>query len=243
MFLTDSIQKQIELQDDIQLDFPTYNDKPILNVDLDSADIKDLSTNNQKTKEHRDSSFDFNKLPDNVFVKNRLFARDIQEKLLGFLLIKQEFEKFISLIGNTSNIKSFLKERKINLILESLEACIIIDKNKASIYHAVISNYSISGTKGVIKYHIDKHVKDEIKKENDPLKTIDRPYITAFDQIRNIVEYEVPKLLCLFEAIYQRAGEIKGYDMAGFNLSTIIRFFELGVTTEFGLFLVCLCNE
>jgi len=238
VFLTDKTQKQIELQNEIQLDFPTYNNKPILNVDLDSADITDLSPNNYKLKEHRDSSFDFTKLPNNVFVKNRLFARDIQEKLLSFLLISREFNKFTSLIGNTSNIKSFLKERKINLILESLEECEVIDKNKASIYHAVISNYSISGTKGIIKYHIDKHVKDENEKGNDPLKTIDRPYITAFDQIRNIVEYEVPKLLCLFEAIYQRAGEIKGYDMLGFNLSTIIRFFELGVTTEFGLFLV-----
>ena len=63
-------------------------------------------------------------------------------------------------------------------------------------------------------------------------------YLTVFEQIRNIIEYEVQKLLCLFEAIYQQAGRIKGYNMDDFNLSVIIRFFELGVTTALGIYLV-----
>jgi hypothetical protein len=42
----------------------------------------------------------------------------------------------------------------------------------------------------------------------------------------------------LFEAIYQQAGRLRGEYMDEFNLSAVIRFFELGVTTSLGIFLV-----
>ena len=47
---------------------------------------------------------------------------------------------------------------------------------------------------------------------------IDSAYIKAFEQIRNIVEYEIPKLLCLFESLFQQAGKLLGYNMDDFNL-------------------------
>ena len=52
-----------------------------------------------------------------------------------------------------------------------------------------------------INHHIGKHIERENGKGKDPMDTIDRAYIQASDQIRNIVEYEIPKLLCLFEAL------------------------------------------
>lgn len=52
-----------------------------------------------------------------------------------------------------------------------------------------------------INHHIGKHIERENGKGKDPMDTIDRAYMQAFDQIRNIVEYEIPKLLCLFEAL------------------------------------------
>ena len=42
----------------------------------------------------------------------------------------------------------------------------------------------------------------------------------------------------MFEALFQQAGVLLEYNMDDFNMSTIIRFFELGITTELGLFLV-----
>ena len=90
----------------------------------------------------------------------------------------------------------------------------------------------------LILTNIVKHIERENGKGKDPMDTIDRAYIQAFDQIRNIVEYEIPKLLCLFEALYACAASKKGYDVSDFNLSVIISFYELGVTTEFGLSLV-----
>ena len=246
VFYTDRKQREIENANELQLDFPTYNDASLLDVDLDNAILEDLSASNQSKKASRDEKLKFDFLPDKVFIRNRLYARDVHEQYLSFILQPEEFSKFEVLINNSSNIRLFLDQRMINTILDSFESCGILEKNKAKVYHSVVSKYSIEGTRGIIKYHIDDHVKKENesagKNENNirknPLDTIDRAYIRSFDQIRNIVEYEVPKLMCLFEAIFAFAGTLNGYDMSAFNMSPIIRFFELGITTEFGLSLV-----
>lgn len=235
VFYTSKNQREIEESNQLQLNFSTYDSMPIQNVDIDNADIMDLSEQNMATKEKRDSEFDYELLPDGVFAKNRLFERDVQERYLRYLLTEDVFLKFESLIENT-NINLFLTEKMMNAILETMEYVNILNKN-VDLYYAVVSNYSMNRTQGVIKYHIDKHMKKSIS-ENDPLLSIDKAYISAFDQIRNIVEYEVPRLLCLFEALYARAASIKGYDTSDFNMSAIIRFFELGVVSEFGLSLV-----
>lgn len=242
VFYTDAKQREIESTHELQLNFPTYSVTNLLDVDFDNAIISDLSPSNQNLKSARDITLNFDFLPDQVFIKNRLYARDIQERYLSFLLQREQFNKFKPLINNSNNIRLFLDQRMINTILESFENCGIIDQNKAKVYHSVVSKYSIDGTRGVIKYHIDSHIKAQSEKTNqsaqNPLETIDRAYIRSFDQIRNIVEYEVPKLLCFFEAIFSFAGTINGHDMTDFNMSPIIRFFELGITTELGLSLV-----
>lgn len=234
VFYTDSKQRQIENEDELELNFQIYDDKPILKADIDNSEFEDLSENNRSVKMERESKFDKRLLPDKVFIKNRLYSRDVQEKYLNFIMQRNVFQKFTGLIGNTSNIAYFLKNRIINAILETFEAVQILDVNKAKVYYAVISTYSQNGTIGVLKYHVDKVQ----EKNSSAEEKMDTAYIKTFEQIRNIVEYEVPKLLCLFEALFQQAGVLLGYNMDDFNMSTIIRFFELGITTELGLFLV-----
>lgn len=58
---------------------------------------------------------------------------------------------------------------------------------------------------------------------------MDSAYIITFEQIRNIIEYEVPKILCLFEALYKQAGKLMQKNMDDFNMSSIIRYYELGL--------------
>lgn len=234
VFYTDSKQRQIENEDELELNFQIYDDKPILKADIDNSEFEDLSENNRSVKMERESKFDKRLLPDKVFIKNRLYSRDVQEKYLNFIMQRNVFQKFTGLIGNTSNIAYFLKNRIINAILETFEAVQILDVNKAKVYYAVISTYSQNGTIGVLKYHVDKVQ----EKNSSAEEKMDTAYIKTFEQIRNIVEYEVPKLLCLFEALFQQAGVLLGYNMDDFNMSIIIRFFELGITTELGLFLV-----
>lgn len=118
--------------------------------------------------------------------------------------------------------------------METFEQTQILDEKKAGIYYAVVSMYSQKGTLGILQYHVDRiQGSEEVIEER-----IDSAYIKTFAQIRNIVEYEVPKLLCLFESLFQQAGTLLGYSLDDFNMSSIIRFFELGITTELGLFLV-----
>lgn len=234
VFYTDSKQRQIENADDMQLNFQTYDTHPILNADIDNASLDDLAEENRNIKVDREEKFNRNLLPDNVFIKNRLYPRDVQEKYLNYVMQTNVFRKFVGLIGNSSNIRYFLTNKVINVILETFEETQILDTNKAKVYYSVVSTYSQNGTIGILQYHIGK------LQENNSMfeEKIDSAYIKAFEQIRNIVEYEIPKLLCLFESLFQQAGKLLGYNMDDFNLSSVIRFFELGITTELGLFLV-----
>jgi hypothetical protein len=231
VFYIDKKQRQIEEQEDLKLNFSLYDDISILNVDLDNAVADDLAESNKAIKLVRESNFNKTRLPDKVFIKNRLYQRDIQEKYLDYLLEEQNFSLFKGLIGNTYNIHSFLQNRMMNTILDSVAQVRIIDDRVKGLYHAVVSKYSMEKFRGLMEYQLGNGL-------SEPEKDIDKMYLKVFDQIKNIIEYEVPKLLCLFEAIYQQAGRIKGYNMDDFNLSAIIRFFELGVTTAFGIYLV-----
>lgn len=234
VFYTAAKQREIEQADDMQLNFQTYDSAPVLKVDIDNALIEDLANENKNIKLEREEMFKKQILPDFVFNKNRLYARDIQEKYLNFILERNNFRAFGGLIVNSGNIRYFLENGIINKILETFEQTQILDEKKARIYYVVVSMYSQKGTLGILQYHVDRiQESEEVIEER-----IDSAYIKTFEQIRNIVEYEVPKLLCLFESLFQQAGTLLGYSLEDFNMSSIIRFFELGITTELGLFLV-----
>lgn len=234
VFYTDAQQRQIEQTDDMQLNFQTYGSAPVLEADIDNALIEDLSNQNKEIKIEREEKFNKQILPDNVFIKNRLYPRDTQERYLRYIMRRENFRFFGGIIGNSGNIRYFLENKIINAILETFEETRILDEKKAGIYYAVVSTYSQQGTLGILQYHINTLQKNgEVIEEK-----IDYAYIKTFEQIRNIVEYEIPKLLCLFESLFQQAGRLLGYNLDDFNMSSIIRFFELGITTELGLFLV-----
>lgn len=230
VFYTDKKQRDIEQEGDIKLNFSIYDDIPIHDVDIDNAYEEDLSESNRKIKVNREKKFNKKNLPDDVFIKNRLIPRDVQEKYLDFLLKDEIFNLFKGLIGNTSNINFFLQNDMMRKILDSLVQVGIIEEKVKGLYYAVVTNYSFKKFRGLMEY--------QLKELSNPEKEIDKMYLKVFEQIQTIIEFEVPKLLCFFEAIYQQAGRIKGYDMDDFNLSLIIRFFELGVTTAFGLYLI-----
>lgn len=235
VFYADPKQRNIEKSDEMQLNFQTYDDISILKADIDNSKIEDLSDRNKLIKKNREDTFDINLLPNTIFSKNRLYPRDIQEKYLKHIIQRSNFTKFHGLINNFGNINYFLSNKLINPILNTFVDTGILELNKGIVYIAVLSTYSIGGTMGVLQYHIKQLEKNE---KNNSEERMDVAYINTFDQIRTIIEYEVPKLLCLFETLYQQAGRLLGYNMDEFDLSGIIRFFELGITTELGLFLV-----
>ncbi|MBH1940093.1 DEAD/DEAH box helicase [Mobilitalea sibirica] len=223
-------QREIENEKDRELDFSIYSNRRILDVDIDNAEFGSLSEVNKKVKKEREDILNKDKLPDYVFIKNRLYDRKLQEHYLYYLLKNDIFNQFVCIINQSTNIKFILEKKIINTILDTLVVTGIIDEYKGVYYQGVITSYSFKGIVGLLEYQLNNI--------SQPEKQIDSIYLKVFEQIKTVVEYEVPKLLCLFEAIYSCAGEIKGYDMSGFSLSALIRFYELGVMTALGLRLV-----
>lgn len=234
VFYMNQKQRQIEKSDNGQMNFKTYDMNPISNIDIDNSFVEDLIGNNEKKKIERDKNLNRRLLPDNVFVKNRLYARDVQEKYIKHLMKEEVFCKFKGLINNSNNISYFLNQHMIVEILNSFEITGIIGMNKTNIYSAVVATYSHFGTKGILAYHL-KNLQNNSENLED---SVDSAYIKTFEQIRNIVEFEIPKLLCLFESLFKQTGKLLGYNMDDFDLSSVVRFFELGIQSELGLFLV-----
>lgn len=57
VFYTDSKQRKIENEDEMQLNFQIYDDKPILKADIDNSELEDLSEINRDIKVERESKF------------------------------------------------------------------------------------------------------------------------------------------------------------------------------------------
>lgn len=216
---------QIEDSDELKLDFATYADKELGPIDLDNADRSDLTLKNQLTKDQRDLKNANNQLPYHVFIKNRLVLKEQQEQLLQCLTIDENFDKFLGLIIYPLNVDSFLKFNWLKKILIMFEEAQLIDENTLNKYNAVGLSYRDDGFLGILKYEIDI---------NKRCKSVDQAYSNAFQTLRDIVEHKIPKILSLFESIIVHVGKQKGYDMDGFSLSKVSRFYETGVKTTVG---------
>ncbi|MHA1169141.1 MAG: DEAD/DEAH box helicase [Candidatus Hodarchaeales archaeon] len=229
VFYTDKKQREIEENDMMRLNFSIYDDKKITDVDCDNAELSDLMTTNRKIKRDREESFHKTLLPDEVFYKNRLFPRDIQEKYLDHIL--EKINEFIPLIHKPGNIQFFLRHNYLGTILTSFSEVEIIPENTAKVYSAISNMYSNEHFQGLMKFQLDKKIKN-------PFEDIDKAYLTVFTQIRNDIEYNIPRLLSLFESLFIQACVLNNTDVENFTMSSIIRYFELGVKTVFGIYLV-----
>lgn len=232
VFYTDKLQKQIEDDFKMTLDFATYRDDAISNVDLDNAEIIDLSGNNVALKSDRVYVQKSYLITDDVFIKNRLIPKDIQEKLLQILFCNEKMiEPFISLIENKFEIKRlFLSGYLLNSVLNLFVEANILDEITAKVYNGIGYSYYKKGFNGILEH--------EIKKARKNNTSIDKAYANAFANLKNIIEHKIPKILSLFEAVFIFACSERGYDMQGFSLSSVNRFYETGVSTDFGEFLV-----
>jgi len=226
IFFTDKKQKLIDGGSDTELDFKTFSERKLSDVDLDSAYIEDLRGGNITLKHDRDLKLDKKLLPDEVFIQNRLTDRVTQEKILAHLSSDDGFEKFEGLTKNSSTW-FFLVGKYLDTIIDELIKIKVLGANEGERNKAIIQNYSIKKFAGLMEYQL-VHEKKEIEDA----------FLEAFYQIRTVIEFEMPKLLRLFETLYRRAGEIKKVDMTSFSMSEIIRFYETGVESEVGNYLI-----
>ena len=212
----------IENSDELSLNFATYSNNNLESVDIDNADIDDLTEKNRQVKNIRDEKAKMFVLPYDVFVKNRMVVKEDQEKLLQTLLSPSEFSRFTRLISRPVNVQDFLKYNWLKKILESFNLAGLIDDYTVKKYNAVGLGYREEGFLGILKYELKKN------------QSKDNAYSNAFRTMKDIVEHKIPKILSLFESIICFVATIKGYDMSMFSLSKVKRYYETGVKSTFG---------
>lgn len=219
--------KQIEESDDLSLDFVTYSDMNLSVIDLDNADIEDLSPSNTAKKRERDNKTSKFYLTEEVFKKNRMVSKENQEKLILTLMDDKEFNKYNVLLNTSSDVEAFLKYRWISKILDSFTSAKLITERENKVFSAIANNYYNEGFKGILRYEIGQY-------EKGKTKTIDRAYSEAFKSLKDIIEHKIPKILSLFESIIVFVAANKGISVTDFSLSKVRRFYETGVRSPIG---------
>jgi len=239
---------QKKLDDDntpMKLEFLNYSNTPLTTIDIDNTSIDDLCILNKKQKEQRESNFNRILLPDETYEQNRLFDRFSQEKILEKILNSDnEFEELYSLTVKVSNTgENFIKLISKILDLEEIilpnysisaeaqnQSNITNEYKKKILY--ILKKYENSGFKGLFKYQMQKL--DSSQYDNK----IDNIYNLTFEQIRTIIEYDIPKYISLYQSLFSRACEIKKREFATEKLDQMIKYYELGTANDFGRLLI-----
>ncbi len=215
-------QNDIDKRKTLKLDFLTYSKKELLGVDYDNACLEDLEYENRVIKEARDVQLNKELLPDEVFEENRLFDRKKQEKILESLLEKfSDFEGFYK----NNNINWFLKNSCISKVISLFGQIEGSTEGQIKRLISIVQGYSSLGIKGILGYYLKN-------------KNVDDAYNETFKVIREEVEYRFTKYMMVFESLYKRAYFLKKGEEIEYDITPIIRFFEVGVTSEFGAYII-----
>ena len=229
VYLSDKSLKIVNC-DGISLDFKPYNTKILLSdLDLENIDDGDLSLNNKTRK----TALKFNKqlLPDDVFEQNRLIERKKQERILSIILDKIEF--FIGI--ETVSVYDFVSGIYFETILQIWSEIGEIKPTQINAIKWFSINYAENSYQGVLDYRFKKY----LAQEKDEHKFVNDTYRKVFRDVKDTIEYQLPRIISLFESLIIRAFEIKKIQLSKpIDLSNIIRFFEIGATSPLGIDMV-----
>ena len=214
----------------ISLDFKPYNTKLLLSyLDLENIDDEDLSLNNKTRK----TALKFNKqlLPDDVFEQNRLIERKKQERILSIILDKIEF--FIGI--ETVSVYDFASGIYFETILQIWSEIGEIKPTQINAIKWFSINYAENSYQGVLDYRLKKY----LAQEKDEHKFVNDTYRKVFRDVKDTIEYQLPRIISLFESLIIRAFEIKKIHLVKpLDLSSIIRYFEIGAISPLGIDMV-----
>ena len=214
----------------ISLDFKPYNTKLLLSdLDLENIDDEDLSFNNKTRK----AALKFNKqlLPDDVFEQNRLIERKKQERILSIILDKIEF--FIGI--ETVSVYDFVSGIYFETILQIWSEIGEIKPTQINAIKWFSINYAVNSYQGVLEYRFKKY----LAQEKDEHKLVNDTYRKVFRDVKDTIEYQLPRIISLFESLIIRAFEIKKIHLVKpLDMSSIIRYFEIGAISPLGIDMV-----
>lgn len=210
----------------IALNFKLYDDTLTLqDLDLENVDEEDLSSANIERK--RGMNFDGELLPDWVFAENRLIERKKQEKILNLIL--ERISEFIGI--DHVSIRMFT-EKYFESILNIWAEVGEINGTQVNAIKYFSINYANNSYVGVLQYEFDRY---EADKNSDAHKFANETYRKVFRNVKDTVEYQLPRIISLFETLINRAFEIKGIQLeVQIDLSHVIRFFEVGAASFLG---------
>lgn len=223
--------KNLESADSISLDFKLYSDDVSLDaLDLENVADNDLSRDNQIRKAQIKLNKDL--LPDVVFVQNRLIERRKQEKVLEKLCEKSIFRR---LRGIEKASISFFISNYFEVVLEVWASVGEIKKSQIKAIKYFAQRYAQDGYAGVLKYKFDNYAKYKSAGQTDA-DYVNDTYKEVFRNVKDTIEYQLPRILSLFETLINRAYELEGCPLVKpLDLSKIIRYFEVGAKTEIGI--------
>ncbi len=247
VFFLNKEQKDIDIDFKLKLNFLNYSVNPLTSIDLDNTDIEDLSPKNIKIKNNREKQYNKNLLPDDIFVQNRLFDRLQQEKILVKLITDDnKFNTLYNLVIRTIN-----KETPFSLLLKNIikiELPIFQEiklnsyevDEKTKIYQkienrllTIIERYQQNKFISLLDYQMWR-MKEKENMNNEQIKeNIDEKYNIVFSQIRNIIEYDIPRYINLFQSLFFRACQIKNKNFENSGLEEFIQEFEIGKKSNF----------
>lgn len=221
---------KIESSEHISLDFKLFSDEVLLgDVDLENVENEHLSSTNLERKKRIELDRDL--LPDKVFSQNRLIERVKQEKIL---------REICSCVGRfngieKANIMQFINDGYFDAILEVWAKVGEIKDTQISGIKYFSKKYAEDGYLGVLKYRFDRPPENSLDSENLEKKFVNDTYRTVFRNVKDTIEYQLPRILSLFETLINRAFELKGVSLGEpLDLSKIIRYFEVGAKTLLG---------
>lgn len=221
---------KIESSENISLDFKLFSDEVLLgDVDLENVENEHLSSTNLERKKRIELDRDL--LPDKVFSQNRLIERVKQEKIL---------REICSSVGRfngieKANIMQFINDGYFDAILEVWAKVGEIKDTQISGIKYFSKKYAEDGYLGVLKYRFDRPPENSLDSENLEKKFVNDTYRTVFRNVKDTIEYQLPRILSLFETLINRAFELKGVSLGEpLDLSKIIRYFEVGAKTLLG---------
>ncbi len=214
----------------ISLDFKPYNEDVLLNnVDLENIADEDLSQANKSRK----NALNFNKqlLPDDIFEQNRLIERKKQEEIL--LKILDKVDTFIGI--ESVPVYDFVSGVFFETILQIWSDVGEIKPTQINAIKWFSINYAEKSYQGVLDYRFKKY----LTQDDDEHKFVNDTYRKVFRDVKDTIEYQLPRIISLFESLIIRAFEIKKVQLSKpLDLSNVIRFFEIGATTPLGIDMV-----
>ncbi|MCL1944891.1 MAG: DEAD/DEAH box helicase, partial [Firmicutes bacterium] len=201
VFLEEEQQKLYGSKLELSIDYKVFNDNLMLDEhNLQNIKCEDLGEKNKNKKMEYEKDYDKQILPDDIFECNRLVERKLQETICKE--IKKSWSVFKDLPQNMhidKFINSNIFKQMLNIYYKNNEDTKHLTDKQISRIEIILNSYAKQGYSGLLAYNLGKAKKEKV----------DKAYTDAFGDVKDIVEYQFPLILSLFETLINHVATMK----------------------------------